>query len=852
MDPATALSWRERLAQGRATLQREYDASGNCTALLERHRRLLDDLLKSMWKGLSMPSALALVGVGGYGRGELYPYSDVDVVVLLPRDGADEHLSSVEIFISTLWDTGIEVGHSVRSVAQCIEEALLNVTVQTNLLEARRVAGNTGLYRKLSSVMRAGLDRHAFCQAKVIEQRQRHNRHHDTAYNLEPNLKESPGGLRDLQNVRWISGALATGSSWSGMVTAGILTAREMRQIQRHERFLKNLRIRLHYVAQRREDRLLFDYQDALAHQLRLDDKPHRRASEQLMQRYYRTVKFIRTLNEILLQELQQRVTPASGKAALPIDAYFQARDGMLELRDETLFERQPSTLLECFLTWQRHPELEGIASGTLRTLWHATACIDTRFRNDPHNRGLFMAILREPHRTARVLRRMNQYGVLGRYLSSFGRIVGQMQYDLFHVYTVDEHTLFVVRNLRRFALPEYAHEYPLCSHLMGTFDAPEVLYIAALFHDIAKGRGGDHSQLGAGEARRFCRTHDLDEAHTGLVSWLVENHLVMSATAQKQDLGDDAVIARFATKVADGRRLTALYLLTVADIRGTSPKVWNAWKGKLLQELYFATQRYLSGAGFTLDALPHTRRSEALRLLRAEALPSSIHEQLWSQLEEDYFVRHDAQEIAWHVRELHAHVGTAQPIVRARLAAAGEGVQVMIYTPDREDVFACISGGFEQMNFNIMQAKVQTTRHGYALDSLLVLDASNRGAQYRDLLSYIEFELMRRLTQGASTPVQKRISRHLRHFPIAPQISISPDEKGVYHMLSVTAGDRPGLLSRVAQVFIKHGVRLHTARITTLGERAEDTFLVTATDDRLNDQRALMNFEKDLLEQLR
>ncbi|MCW5606100.1 MAG: HD domain-containing protein, partial [Burkholderiales bacterium] len=477
---------------------------------------------------------------------------------------------------------------------------------------------------------------------------------------------------------------------------------------------------------------------------------------------------------------------------------------------------------------------------------------IDAAFRADPANRESFIAMFRTERGLLHGLRRMNLYGVLGQYLPVFGRIVGQMQHDLYHVYTVDEHILKVVRNLRRFAVPELAHEFPLCSHLMSDFARPEVLYLAGLFHDIAKGRGGDHSRLGMIDARRFCKAHGLSREDTDLVAWLVEQHLVMSATAQKQDLGDPDVIRTFADKVADERHLVALYLLTIADIRGTSPKVWNAWKAKLLEDLFHAARRLLTGHGVLPERNLQARQEEALATLRLYALPDGAHERLWRHLDTSYFLRHDPSEIAWHTRMLHYRTEDVAPVVRARLSPAGEGLQVMVYVPDQKELFARICAFFESISYSIFEAKIYTTRHGYALDSFQVQDLDNKRPQYRDLISYIEYELGERLLHRAPLPPpgKPRLSRQLRHFPITPEVGIETDERGTYKVLSIIAGDRPGLLSRIARVLTTYDISLHTAKINTLGARAEDVFLITGA--ALNDPRTVVKFESDLLEQLR
>ncbi|WP_232504395.1 [protein-PII] uridylyltransferase [Sulfuricella denitrificans] len=842
--------WRETLQIGRSKLRHTYLKNGNAAALLHGHSRLVDKLLQTIWRHLSLPSSSVLIAVGGYGRQQLFPGSDTDLLILLPSNPDEMLGQKLEQLIGLLWDTGLEVGHSVRTLPECLEEAK-DITVQTNLLEARFLAGNRTLFQRFTVAAQENLNAQDFFEAKLLEQQRRYARFHDTAYNLEPNLKESPGGLRDLQNILWVSRALGLGDNWNKLALGSIITVQEARQIRSHERFLENLRIRLHYLARRREDRLLFDHQTLLAEQCGYTDKAQHRASEQLMQRYYRTAKAVSLLNEILLKNLRERTSPAALRQVDPINETFQARNGLLEITDTDAFQREPSIILESFLLLQQHPELSGMSATTLRALWRSTPKINAAFRRQPSNQALFMQIIRQPRGLTHELRLMNQLGILGRYIPAFGRIVGQMQHDLFHVYTVDEHIMMVVRNLRRFTVPEFAHEFPLASGLINNFERPEVLYLAGLFHDIAKGRGGDHSTLGTVDARRFCRQHGLSEESTDMVTWLVENHLVMSATAQKQDTSDPEVIESFANRVRDQRHLVALYLLTVADIRGTSPKVWNGWKGKLLEDLFRATQRYLASGSTPLDTHLQTRQTEALSILRLYAFANDAHQALWAQLESGYFLRHEAQEIAWHVRNLHAKVNSGQPVVKARLSPAGEGIQVMIYTPDKDDLFTRICSFFERNDFNIVEAKIHTSRHGYALDSYVVLDEANRAAHYRDLLSFIEYELSQRLTpdKAPEPPLQGRLSRHLKHFPITPEISVKPDEKRVYHVLSIVAGDRPGLLSRIAQVLLKHRIHLHTAKIATLGERAEDTFLITGAE--LENPKEVLRLEADLRQQL-
>jgi [protein-PII] uridylyltransferase len=843
--------WRTALGKGRAELRAAFDARCDPRRMLNAHSALVDRILREVWEHTAQSGELALVAVGGYGRGRLYPYSDVDVLVLLPDSLPQEGDGRIEELVGLLWDVGLEIGHSVRSVAQCTDEAGRDVTVQTSLLESRLVAGNRRLFRAFSGAMREALNVGNFTEAKLLEQQQRHTRFHDTAYNLEPNLKEGPGGLRDLHNILWIAAAAGLGASWTDLVRQRILTSEEAKQLKRHESVLAELRIRLHYAARRREDRLLFDYQAALAAQYGLENSPGRRASELLMQRFYTTVKAVTLLNTIVLQNLRGRIFALPSGAPRVLNHRFQIRGELLETRGPGVFERDPGAIFEVFLLWQQHHEVKGLAVGTMRALWHARGRIDAHFRRDPANRARFLEMLRQPSGLTHTLRRMNQYGILGRYLPVFGRIVGQMQHDLFHVYTVDEHILMVVRNLRRFAVPEMAHEYPLCSRLIAEFERPEMLYIAGLFHDIAKGRGGDHSTLGMRDARRFCHDHGLPREDTDLAVWLVQNHLYMSGVAQRQDLSDPDVIAAFVETVRTDRRLVALYLLTVADIRGTSPKVWNAWKAKLLEDLFrLARQRLAPGTASAENTL-QAKQARVAERLRAYAIPEQAHLSLWRELDDSYFMRHDEQEIAWHTRVLNYRVMTRSAVVKARLSPIGEGLQVMIYCPDEKSLFARICGFFATTNFSIAEARIYTTRHGYALDTFQVLDPSKATSHYRDLISYIEHELTARLQAHGPLPppTRGRLSRRVLNFPITPEVQIRPDEKGQYHYLSIIAGDRPGLLYRVARVLDQYGVSVRTAKINTLGERAEDSFLVSG--EALNDAKTIVRVEAELVQEL-
>ena len=818
---------RERLKSGRAALAAAYLKKPEVRHYLSRHASLVDEVLAELSVRLALPAHFSLAAVGGYGRCELFPGSDVDILLLLPHEPSPDEQHALERWVQACWDTGLEIGHSVRTVDACLAEADADITVETNQLEARFLWGATPLFEAFRQRFQTRFDAQRFFDGKWAEQKARHARFDDSAYKLEPNLKDSPGGLRDLHTIHWLARACGIDGGWSGLAQAGLLTRQEARRIALVENSVSGLRIRLHLLAGRREDRLAFDFQTDLAHQVGLTATAHKRAGERLMQGYYRAAKLIQRANDVLLQSLRVRLFPVTA-APEPIDGDFQIRANLLEARAPDLFQRRPEALLRAFILYAQRPALAGFEPATLRALWRGRAHINAAFRAHPVHRTLFMALLRQPHGVTRALRAMHRYGLLACYIPAFGRIVGQMQHDLFHVYTVDEHILTVLRNVRRLTVAEHAHELPLASKLIASFDKPELLYLAALFHDIAKGRGGDHSELGMRDARRFCTRHGLDKVDSELVVWLVGMHLVMSRTSQKEDISDPEVIAAFAKKVGSPRRLTALYLLTVADIRGTSPHVWNAWKGKLLEDLFNATRAHLThGAEIVPDV---AARQEAVRVnLALYGLPRSAADALWRHLDERYFARFDAGDMAWQARMLWRRADSADAVVRARLSPAGEGIQVLVYTPGLPDLFARICGFFARIQYSVLEAKVHTTQHGYALDSFQIMDLANRGIHYRDFLSFIEHELARDL--GPDRPLQAaprgRLSRHQRHHPYPTTVRLEADAPGHGHKLSITTADRGGLLFAVAEVLMRHRVSVYAAKIDTLGERAEDTFQV-------------------------
>jgi [protein-PII] uridylyltransferase len=884
--------FREQYSVGKAVVLAALAGSGASTrgihGLLQKLSQLTDTTLRRLWQQAEFPRDACLIAVGGFGRGELFPHSDVDVLLLLPDDAIDVEnnpalKAKVEDFISSCWDCGLQIGSSVRTAAHCVEEAAKDVTVQTSLLEMRLVTGGADCYQRLQAQLDAILDPKAFFIAKTLEMRQRHNKFDNTPYALEPNCKESPGGLRDLQVVLWVARAAGLGKSWDELARNGLISSFEVRQIKANEALLSLIRARLHIIARRREDRLVFDLQTTVAESFgyhtqpgnrserlpaldaaqvalpldravsprggRAARRPPARPSEALMRRYYWTAKAVTQLNQILLLNIEEHLSPCNYPLR-PLNARFLDKAGMLEVASDDLYLREPHAILETFLLFETHVGIRGLSARTLRALYNARGMMNAKFRTDPVNRATFLSILQQGQGITHAMRLMNQTSVLGRYLWVFRGIVGQMQHDLFHVYTVDQHILMVLRNMRRFFMAEHSHEYPMCSQLAAGWDKPWILYIAALFHDIAKGRGGDHSELGRKDVRTFCRQHGIAAEDTRLIEFLVGEHLSMSRTAQKEDLSNPEVIATFAKRVGNERYLTALYLLTVADIRGTSPKVWNAWKGKLLEDLYRYTLRVLGGRAPDAAAEIEARKRGALTLLALHAEPFQAYKALWDTLDVSYFMRHEAADIAWHARHLSRHIGKAVVTVRVRQSATGEGMQVLVYTPDAPDLFVRICGFFDKSDFSILDAKVHTTNNGFALDTFQVTSELLE-EHYRELATMVEVNLGRILEEkGPLPPPSKgRVSRRVKSFPVTPRVDLRPDEKAQRWLLSVSASDRVGLLYLIARVLANHHINVKLAKVTTLGERVEDTFLIDGPE--LQHNKAQIAIETELLKAL-
>lgn len=862
-DKDALAGFRRQLAHGRKLLEQWHKAGIAAPKTVSAHSWLIDQLLVHAWNHLAHDKQghndKTLIAVGGYGRGELHPYSDIDLMILLPEHDTESHHSSVERFLQFLWDMGLDIGHSTRTVGECVNAASDDITVTTNIMEARWLTGNKVLYDEMMEATTAGniWPSRDFFSAKLEEQAQRYKQYDDTAYNLEPNIKESPGGLRDIQMILWVAQRHFSINKPEGLLSLELLTENENKLLVRNRNFLWQVRNSLHYTAGRREDRLLFDHQRNLALEMGYKDKSGTLAVEQFMKHYYRAVKELSILNEILLQYFQEIILADGQLQKTVIDDNFQSINGFLAIKDINIFKKDPKNIFRLFLALQLHPELKGVRARTIRLIQNSIDQINTEFRNDDESKQLFMDIIRQPRGITHEFRRMNAYGVLAAYIPAFGRIVGQMQHDLFHVYTVDEHTLFVVRNLRRFTVPEFRKEFPLASTIISKLAKPERLYLAGLFHDIAKGRGGDHSELGELEARRFCRKHEMSKYDTDFVCWLVRQHLIMSWTAQRRDLSDPEVIIDFAQTAGDQEHLDNLYLLTVADMRGTSPKVWNDWKGHLLYELYHATSRvFIEGTASIMDVSANIKYKQAavIELLEPDKQKKEHIGRFWEQLAEYYFLNFDIDSLAWHADTVSSSSAANFPIVATRFNPAIGGSEFLVYTPTKSDLFIQLTDAFEQLNLSIMDAKMHSSKHGFALDNFVVLDHQQQAIDSPATLDYLAEEIKHRLL--SSTEVRTinsvRLPRQLKHFPIKTEIDFRTEANGRATIMHVTAQDRHGLLHQVALSLHQHQSKLAGAKISTFGERAEDIFFIVNRDNQpITDKSKLQQLKEEVIGRL-
>ena len=856
---------RQFLAQGQERLNQAFETT-DITELVQARAGMVDQVMIAAWSlfGLANRDDVALVAVGGYGRGELHPCSDVDLLVLLSNAPEQALRDSLERFVAFLWDMGLEIGHAVRTLDECVDLARDDITVATNIMEARTLAGNDILREQLED--RTGpehmWDSAAFFAAKWQEQTTRHKRFNDTEYNLEPDLKNAPGGLRDVQMIAWVAKRHFNTESLEALVSNGFLTPEEYGVLRKCLDYLWEVRWQLHVQTERNENRLLFDHQRQLADRLGHENSSANLAVEHFMKDFYRVALALSVLNEMLLQLFDEVILRSDTQEQVrPLNRRFQVRNDYLEISNPDVFEQHPSALLEAFVLMAQNPDLKGIRASTVRALIYHRRQINDAFRNDPTNTNLFMQLLRSPHALFSQLRRMKRYGILGKYLPEFGNIIGMMQYDLFHIYTVDAHTLLVIKNMRRLRYEDLREEFPLASEVFYRLPKPELLYASGLYHDIAKGRGGDHSELGADDAIAFCQRHGLTAWDGKLVAWLVRNHLTMSVTAQRKDISDPDVVYDFARKVGDLVHLDYLYVLTVADINATNPTLWNSWRASLLRQLYTETKRALrrglNNPVEKQDWIDETRDA-ALRLLTDRDHDGPEIETLWANIGDEYFLRETPRDIAWHTEALLDREDPEDPLVLIRESSqsvlAG-GSQIFIYTPDTRNLFSATVNAIDSLGLTIMDARIITSVDGFSLDTYIVLD--EQGTPIGEDWARIE-QIRKTLTETLKYPdryastVSRRMPRRNKHFDVPTQVVISNDIVNDRTAVDIQTLDRPGLLAHIGRIFMRFEILVQNARIATLGERAEDVFFITDLDgEPVSDPTLCQELQQTLKQEL-
>lgn len=854
---------KDAIAASARYLHQQFHAGAQARALIRLRAAFMDELLGALWDCQDWgTSQLALVAVGGYGRGELHPHSDIDLLILLGED-CDSCRDLLSNFLTLLWDVGLNIGHSVRNVKECVKHAAGDITILTNLMEARVIRGPEQLMQQVRELtgpdkMWSSAD---FFQAKLEEQTARHNKFADTEYNLEPNVKSSPGGLRDLQIIGWIAERHFGVESLEQITAKEYLNSEEMAILTKGRDFMWQVRYALHMITDREEDRLLFDYQRELAALWGFKDGD-KLAVEQFMQTYYRWALALGQLNEVLIQNFDQAILHEDKEDDVSIlNERFQVRNGYIEVRDNELFSKQPNALLEVFLLCAQHEEIIGIAAPTTRLIRDNRHLIDDDFRDDEKNKSMFLEILRSPNKMTKQLRRMTSYGILGDYLPEFGLIMGQMQHDLFHTYTVDAHTLEVIKNARRFQLPDIEDHFPVSSRVARRLRKIELLYIAALYHDIGKGRGGDHSELGAVDAERFCQRHGLDEKDSELVVWLVRNHLLMSAVSQRKDISDPEVIQQFAEHVRDEEHLDYLLTLTVADINGTNPTLWNAWRGSLLRQLYTETRRALRrGLDNPVDkqVLVEQVRQASSEILEGRGFTLEEVEELWRSRGEDYFLRERTEDIAWHTEAIAGHRNRDIPLILIRHTAessVANTTQIFIHARSTAQLFSRICAALEQLDLSVHDARIYDAANDMSLDTFFVLDSSGQPITDDNArLAYIKEYLSEVLGSNAAKVAipERRTPRKMKSFSIPTETRIYVDEAKNVSVLEVSTPDRPGLLARLGRIFVSYNIELQAAKIQTLGERVEDVFFITDDQQRaITDAKLCNALQRTICEEL-
>ena len=843
---------RQALKQSQSYLKQQFDQGVPVADLIYQRADFVDEILQRLWyQHINPTTPVSLVAVGGYGRGELHPFSDIDVLILLDESVSEQPPGSLSDFLTRLWDVGLEIGHSVRTIQECRQQAEDDITIATNLLEVRFLCGQQSLFESLQklTVSNKTWDTRRFFELKRQEQVERHQKYNDTANNLEPNIKESPGGLRDIQVVNWVAQQHFDVKNLEGLRQKGFLANSEFDTLQKAQDFLSKVRFLLHYLAGRKQEKLMIDHQRELARELGYRDNESRLAVEQFMKDYYRCARSASQMNNLLLQLFEETIILADEPSEVKIiNRRFQSHNGYLETINPGIFAYYPYALLEVFLVLEQNPQLKGIRASTIRQIHAHLHLIDDRFRRDIRNRSLFMEIIRQPRGVTHEFRRMNELDVLGAYLPEFGRIVGQMQHDLFHAYTVDEHTLFLVRNLRRFSSEKHRAEFPLCSDVFQQLPKPEILYIAGIYHDIAKGRGGDHSVLGVSDARAFCERHNLSQYDTDIVTFLVRHHLVMSTTAQKNDLEDPDVIRKFADLVKTTDRLNYLYLLTVADIRATNNNLWNGWRDSLLKQLYHSTRQWLEHSEAQAKSTKeksYKKYQEATQRLLDRGRHQLDISRLWQNYDLDYFLRHSVDELVWQTEERLDHAGE-DPLIALRTHNEKQTLEIFIVTHDRPGIFAAITSSLEQCQLNVLDAKINVTREHDALNTFIVNgDTLESGELIRALRKQLA-------DTGEVKPYCAQITpRTMKLFQTQPNIEFETNTQQNHTVMSLYTHDRPGLVSAVAQVFLACDVQLINAKINTLGDQVEDVFFITTDDETPLSEAQQQDLKQQLTETL-
>jgi [protein-PII] uridylyltransferase len=858
--------FKQAIRHANNILDDHFKADADIVGLIRGRAWFMDQLLLCAWERYDWADAdnVSLLAVGGYGRAELQPHSDIDLLLLTRHDDPSQDSRSISAFFTFLWDINLEIGQSVRSIKQCRQEALKDITVATSLMESRTIVGPESLRDDMitqtqnSDVWPAK----AFFEAKRDEQMARHEKYYDIDHALEPNVKTSPGGLRDIQTIAWIAKRHYKANNLADLVNLGFLTPAEYDQLDKGERLLWKLRYGLHLLAGRKEDRLLFDRQKDLARMFGYEDDDKSLAIEKLMQEYYRTVASLRVLNDVLLQHFDEAILRAGEQVEIKlINKRFQIRNNYIEVTQENVFKRFPFALLEIFVLMAQNPEIKGIRAATIRLIREHSTQIDDKYRKDLRNVTLFMELLRSPHELTSQLRRMARYGVLGRYLPEFGAITGKMQHDLFHIYTVDAHTLQVVENMRRFLYPGAEENFPIAAHITRRLPKVELLYIAGLYHDIAKGRGGDHSTLGMEDAAEFCRLHHLSAWDTKLVSWLIGKHLLMSMTAQRMDIADPEVIQQFALEVGDKLHLDYLYALTVADINATNPNLWNSWRAALLRQLYLSTKRALRrGLENPIDRADRIKdKQESVLLKLAErGIPAEKTEQIWANIDDEYFVRESTANIAWHTEAIARsnHQEDILILIEDPSTNFTEGpTQIFIYTLNRNHLFASSAAAMEKLGLNIQDARIFTSSKNYCMNTYTVLENNNfpvsANAERRTQITNLIREYLREPTKHLK-PSAKRITRKLKHFSQHIETEVINSNDKPYTTLEINCPDQPGILASIGKVFADHHIQLQNARIATLGERVEDLFFILdANNQKITAPSEIKRLQKDIKREL-